>query len=165
MKKIEVKQASHITETFIDFLVELPLFDELKEKELNIVANCMTFFELEKEEILFQEGDEGDCIYFVLDGIIDVIKESSPGSSVVIASLPRGRSIGEMSVIDNYPRSATAKARTQSSFLTLTQESFDVIIDGYPKIGTKLLKAILRLLSQNLRKTSSRLADYMLPIT
>ena len=165
MKKAVVNQASHITETFIDFLVELPLFDALKEKELEIVANYMTFFELEKGEVLFEEGDKGGCIYFVLDGIIDVIKESSPGSSVVIASLPRGRSIGEMSVIDNYPRSATAKARTQSSFLTLTQESFNVIIDGYPKIGTKLLKAISRLLSQNLRKTSSRLADYMFPIT
>ena len=165
MKKTEVKRKSRITETFIDFLMELSLFDALKEKELEIVANHMTFFELEKGEILFEEGDKGDCIYFVLDGFIDVIKESSPGSRVVIASLPRGRSIGEMSIIDNYTRSATAKVRTKSSFLTLTQESFDVIIDGYPKIGTKLLKAISRLLSQNLRKTSSLLADYILPIT
>ena len=130
MKKTEIKQTSHITETFVDFLVELPLFDALKEKELKIVANYMTFFELGKGEVLFEEGDKGDCIYFVLDGIIDVIKESSPGSSVVIASLPRGHSIGEMSIIDNYARSATAKARTQSSFLILTEKSFEVIIDG-----------------------------------
>ena len=165
MKKTEMKQASHMTETFIDFLVELPLFDALKGKELEIIANHMIFVELEKGEVLFNEGDKGDCIYFVLEGIIDIIKESSPGNSVSIASLPKGRSIGEMSIIDDYPRSATAKARPQSSFLALTQESFDVIIDGYPEIGTKLFKAISLLLSQNLRKTSSLLADYMLPIT
>lgn len=164
MKKTEVKKESHLTEMYVDFLLELPLFDALKEKELEIVASYMTFFELGKGEVLFRENDRGDCIYFVLGGIIDIIKGSSPGSSVVLASLSRGRSIGEMSIIDNYPRSATARARTQSSFLSLKQESFDKIINEYPSIGTKLLKAISRLLSQNLRKTSSRLADYILPI-
>ena len=73
--------------------------------------------------------------------------------------------IGEMSVVDNFPRSATAKARTETSFLTLTQKNFDEILKNHPEIGIKILKGISRLLSLNLRKTSSRLADYLLPVS
>lgn len=165
MKEIMVEQKSKLTATILDCLIYSPLFDGLKDDELKVVANHMKLFELEKDGILFQEGDKGDYVCFVLDGLMDIIKESSPGGSAVIASLSKGRSIGEMAVIDNFPRSATVKARTETSFLMLTQKSFDTILKTYPEIGIRILKGISRLLSLNLRKTSSRLADYMLPVT
>lgn len=165
MKEIMTKQKSKLTETILECLIYSPLFDGLKEDELNIVANHMKLFELEKGGILFKEGDKGDYVCFVLDGMMDIIKQSSPGNSAVIASLPKGRSIGEMAVIDNFPRSATVKARTKTSFLVLTQKRFDMILTSHPEIGIRILKGIARLLSLNLRKTSSRLADYMLPVT
>jgi CRP/FNR family cyclic AMP-dependent transcriptional regulator len=83
---------------------------------------------------------------------------------VVISTLSKGRSIGEMSVIDKTPRSATVKAKTKATLVALSAEGFDLILDQYPKIGIKILKGISRLLSQNLRKTSSRLADHLLPM-
>jgi len=165
MKEIIVERKSKLTETILDCLIYSPLFDGLKDEELKVVANRTKLFELEKDGILFEEGDKGDYVCFVLDGLMDIIKESSPGTSAVIASLSKGRSIGEMAVIDNFPRSATVKARTKTSFLVLTQKSFDTIVKDYPEIGIRILKGISRLLSLNLRKTSSRLADYMLPVT
>ena len=165
MKEIKAEQKGKLRDIIINSLIYSPLFDGLKEDELKVVANHMKLFELGKDGILFKEGDKGDYVCFVLDGIMDIIKESSPGESAVIASLSKGRSIGEMAVIDNFPRSATVKARTKTSFLTLTQKSFDTILKEYPEIGIKILKGISRLLSLNLRKTSSRLADYMLPVT
>ncbi len=165
MKEIKAKQKSKLRETILDCLIYSPLFDGLKADELNIVANQMKLFELEKDGILFKEGDKGDYICFVLDGKMEIVKESSPGESAVIATLSEGRSIGEMAVIDNFNRSATVKAQTKTSFLTLTQKSFDTKLKEYPEIGIKILKGISRLLSLNLRKTSSRLADYMLPVT
>ena len=65
---------------------------------------------------------------------------------------------------DYFPRSATAKARTRSSILTLTRMNFDTILKDYPQIGITILKGISRILSQNLRQASSRLADYILPV-
>jgi CRP-like cAMP-binding protein len=100
-----------------------------------------------------------------LEGEVDIIKESSPGGEVVLASLPKGRSIGEMSFVDNFPRSATAKASTETSFLALTQKTFDQILKNHPEIGIKILIGISRHLSLKLRKTSSRLADYLLPVS
>ena len=149
----------------IDQLIYFSLFDGLKGNELKVIADSMNIFDIAQGEILFKEGDKGDYIWFVVDGAMDIIKESPPQGSVVIASLPKGRSIGEMAVIDNFPRSATAKARTKVTYITLTNKGFDAILKNYPEIGIKILKGISCLLSLNLRKTSSRLADYMLPVT
>ena len=164
MKKSKIIREKKMREDIINYLIDFPLFDDLKGNQLNIVADHMNYYEINKSAILFKEGDKGNYICFVLDGVIDVLKKSVTGDSVVIAALPKGRSFGEMSIIDNFPRSATAKARTKSSFLTLTQTSFDKILKDYPTIGITILKGISRTLSQNLRHTSSRLADYILPI-
>jgi CRP/FNR family cyclic AMP-dependent transcriptional regulator len=163
MKKNAI-QRNKLKKDIINYLIDFPLFDALQGNQLHIVAEHMNYYEIDKGEILFKEGDKGDYICFVLDGVIDVLKKSVTGDSVVIAVLPKGRSFGEMSILDNFPRSATAKARVKSSFLTLTRISFDKILKDYPQIGITILKGISRLLSQNLRQTSSRLADYILPI-
>ena len=164
MKEIKAIRENKMKKDIIDYLIGFPLFDSLKGNQLNIVAEHMNYYEIDKGEILFKEGDKGDYICFVLDGVIDVLKKSVTGDSIVISVLPKGRSFGEMSILDNFPRSATAKARIKSSFLTLTQMSFDTILKDYPQIGITILKGISRILSQNLRQTSSRLADYILPI-
>ncbi len=72
---------------------------------------------------------------------------------------------GQTPVIDEYPRSATVKACNEVILFMITRKEFNLILVKYPLIGIKLLKAISRILSQSLRKTSSRLADYMLPLS
>jgi CRP-like cAMP-binding protein len=94
-----------------------------------------------------------------------VVKKSETGESIVISTLSKGDSIGEMAVIDELPRSATVKARTKSTLITLSQDNFNYILAEHSTTGVKVLKGIARLLSMNLRKTSSRLADYMLPLS
>jgi CRP/FNR family cyclic AMP-dependent transcriptional regulator len=164
MKKNNAIRENKMRKDIINYLIDFPLFDALKGNQLNIVASHMNYYEIDKGEILFKEGDKGDYICFVLDGVIDVLKKSVTGESIVISVLPKGRSFGEMSILDSFPRSATAKARTKSSLLTLNQMGFDTILKDYPQIGITILKGISRILSQNLRQTSSRLADYILPL-
>ena len=152
-----------------DFLTHFSFFDKLDNAELLVVAENIQLMEMEPGEVLFKEGEEGDTVYFVVGGELEVIKETVSGREVgidkdVIATLSKGRSIGEMSVIDNSLRSATVKSLTKSILIALTLEGFDHICDEHPKIGIKILKGISRLLSMNMRKTSSRLADYMLPM-
>ncbi len=79
--------------------------------------------------------------------------------------MPKGRSTGEMSIIDGYPRPATVKARTEAKLVTLTRDGFERIQLEYPRVGIKISKSILRLLSLDLRRTSSNLADHMFPIS
>ena len=125
----------------------------------------MNYFELEKDEVLFKEGDFGDYVCFILSGALHVMKKSpESGQKVLLATLTQNRSIGEMSVIDDTNRSATVKAHSRSKIIALTKKGFDLILDDHPKIGIKIIKQISRLMSMNLRQTSSKLADFSLPL-
>ena len=166
MEETTTATDSVITQSIINFLIlSIPILAKLKDKELRTIQKYMNLIEVIPEEIVFKEGDRGDYVCFVVDGALDVVKESASGESIVIATLSKGGSIGEMAVIDELPRSATIKARSKSTLITLSQENFNYILAEHSAIGVKILKGITRLLSMNLRKTSSRLADYMLPLS
>jgi CRP-like cAMP-binding protein len=92
-------------------------------------------------------------------------KSPESGQKILLATLTQNRSIGEMSVIDDTNRSATVQAHSRSKIIALTKKGFDLILDDHPKIGIKILKQISRLMSTNLRQTSSKLADSILPLT
>ena len=156
-----------IGKAIADFLVVFPFFETLTSEDVLIIAEHINFLEIDEGALVFREGDEGDCVYFVIEGELEVIKESAVEGreGVVISTLSKGRSIGEMSVIDKTPRSATVRARSATTVLTLSADGFDFILEKHPKVGIKILKGISRLLSANLRKTSALLAEYMLPLS
>ena len=152
--------------SIVDCLMEIPLFDDLRDMELNTAAKHMNFFELEKDEVLFKEDDPGDYVCFIVAGELQVLKKTrKTGQKVLIATLTKNRSIGEMSVIDNTKRSATVKASTRSTIIALSKRGFDQILEENPIIGIKILKQLSRLMSMNLRKTSSQLTGLFLPLT
>jgi CRP-like cAMP-binding protein len=165
MVEVKGQKISRIKQTIIDFLITMPLFDELSPIELSLTSDYMNFFELEQGKTLFKEGDPGDYICFVVDGAVDVLKLSASGKRAVIATLTRGSTIGEMSIIDNIARSATVRARKDATLVILSRKGFNTILDSHPKIGIKILKGIARLLSLNMRRTSSHLADHIVAPT
>lgn len=142
-----------------DLILTLPLFDAFKSDELDILARHMNFAEIMRGKHLFVEGDKGDFMCFAVRGLLDVLKKTSTGDYRVITRLGKGNSIGEMSIIDESPRSATVIARQPSVVIILTKKSFDILTDCYPAVGVILLKKIIGLLSLNMRLTTSKLAD------
>ena len=163
MKEDKVS-ARKMSGAIVDFLIQMPMFDNLSINELDIVSKHMNVINVYKNKEVFREADKGDYVCFVVEGSLEVLKQTEKGKSVVLTRLRRNSSIGEMAVIDEFPRSATVRSVTKSTLVTLSRASFDRISDDHPRIGIKILKGISRLLSLNLRKTSSRLADYMLPL-
>jgi CRP/FNR family transcriptional regulator, cyclic AMP receptor protein len=165
MVKNDIPSTTRLSNVVLDLLIDIPLFDSIPGEDLKIMSRHMKVMDFKKDEVIFEEGDRGDYVCFVVKGVLDVFKKNENGESVVISSLGKGRSIGEMSVIDAFTRSATVRARVDTTLVILTKADFEEIVDKYPVIGVKILKGISRLLSMNLRKTSSRLADYMLPFS
>jgi CRP/FNR family cyclic AMP-dependent transcriptional regulator len=155
---------TNLSKAIVDLLIDIPIFDTLTSDELRVISRHMNFMDFKQREIIFKEGEKGDFVCFVTKGSLDIIKKNETGKNVVIATLGKGRSIGEMSIIDTFPRSATVKARTETTLVILTRKGFDNLIDEHSKIGVKILKGLAKLLSMNMRKTSSKLADYMLPL-
>ena len=152
----------------VDIIMDIPFFAMLDNQELGVVARHMNYYEIAAGQVLFKEGEPGDSVCFVIKGALDVYKEvPPPGKAVLIASVAKNRSIGEMAVIDEYTRSATVAARTDACIVALTKTGFDAILKENPKVGAAILKKVATIVSMNLRRTSARLADFMnaLPIT
>lgn len=152
------------TEVILDSITGIPLFDEMDPESLKVLASHMHLLETGEGELVFEEGEKGNYMAFVVDGELAVIKDAASGERAIITSLTRGASIGEMAVIDRFPRSATVIAQTDTTLATLSNEDFHDILKNHPQVGIAMLKAIARLLSMHLRKTSSQLADYMMPL-
>ncbi len=71
MKTNNAIRENKMRKDIIDYLIGFPLFDSLKGNQLNIVADHMNYYEIDKGEILFKEGDKGDYICFVLESVTE----------------------------------------------------------------------------------------------
>lgn len=143
------------------FLLNLPVFNSFDDDEITLLARHMSYVQLNKGEFLFVEGDKGTFMGFVLRGLLEVFKTTETGESVIIARLTKGSPIGEMALIDKSPRSASVLAAQPTTLITLTDKGFDLLMEKSPALGVKVIQKIARLLSLNMRRTSSRLADLL----
>lgn len=137
---------------------ELKICELLKDDEMQKVC---PFFELVKYPegiILFNEGDPGDFMGFVVSGRLEVEKQTDfKGKQVILAILGKGSFIGEVALFDHNPRSTTVRAIEDSELVILKREALDTIMEQYPQTGIKLLQGIIRILAIRLRKTTERL--------
>lgn len=148
----------------LDFIINLPLFEFVGADDLALISDKMRFVTLSTGEVLFKEWDRADFVCFIENGELDVTKKTGPDTYEVRATLKRGRSIGEMSIINNFPRSSTVVARSAVRLAVFPSAAFAEILKERMDIGINILKGLASLLSVNLKKTSSRLADSMLPM-
>lgn len=144
-------------------LRRISIFSELNDDELNLMAGQMHFLKSVKGSVIFKEGDPGDFVCFVVDGILEVIKTTADGTEKSIAKLISGCSIGEMAVVGSFPRSATVRSRSEATLLSLKRERLTRICQDHPHIGVKIYRGIAQLLSMHLRKTSENLSELMPP--
>lgn len=143
----------------LEFLSRLPLFQALSLDEISILDQYLGILELARGDTVFDEGDNGGFVCFVVNGELEVSKKSATGESSVITKLGTGQAIGEMALIDELPRSATVKAHSPSSLTVLSRNDFEELATQSPEIAVKILKYLARSLSLNLRRTSNIVSD------
>ena len=105
-------------------------------------------------QILFREGDTADSVLHLLSGTVDVFRELD-GDPVLLGKVGAGQFIGEMGVVENRPRSATARAATAVEVEILTPTEFLDQIANSPRIARELI----RRLSQRLREADDRIVN------
>ena len=154
-------QTNALHEAIIQCLKKIAIFSQLRTDELDRMADQMHLLRASKGNVIFKEGDPGDFVCFVVDGILEVIKTASDGTERSIAKLIAGCSIGEMAVVGSFPRSATVRSRSEATLLTLQRDRLDKICREHPQIGVKIYKALAQLLSMHLRNTSDNLSELM----
>jgi CRP/FNR family transcriptional regulator, cyclic AMP receptor protein len=109
---------------------------------------------LAANEALFLAGDSGDGCYLVEDGLLKVVVASHSGGERILAFLGRGAIVGEMSVIDGRPRSASVVVVRQAALKFLSRASFEEFTNKYPDV----YKYLMKLLASRLREANAVIA-------
>jgi CRP/FNR family cyclic AMP-dependent transcriptional regulator len=141
-------------------LRELPLFAYLSTSEIDMVTPLARLLEGEAGVTLLKEGEPVQNIYFLLSGEAEVAKQDRRGHRQVIATVGKGALLGEMALVEDAPASATVVATRDFKAVAFDRQAFNLLLEGCPGLGWKILKQIARLLSQRLRTTSAQLADH-----
>lgn len=91
--------------------------------------------------VLFHEGDEGREMYVIQSGEVEICRHIKDENRV-LAVLPAGEFFGEMSIVNNRPRSATAIVRRQSRLLVIDEHTFEAMIRGKAEIAVRMIKTL-----------------------
>jgi CRP/FNR family transcriptional regulator, cyclic AMP receptor protein len=131
-------------------LTKVPLFACLRTDQLSRLAQLLEPVAWPKGVRVFDMGEIGLELYIITAGRIGISVDPDPSRQAFISELKAGDSLGEMALIDNEPRSATAHVLEDTQALALDNEKFQGLLLSYPELGIGMLRA----LSQRLRALS-----------
>jgi signal transduction histidine kinase len=120
-----------------------PMFCGLGESELLDLVRGATQSTFEPGSCLLSEGEQGNSLFVVLSGEIEVVRDSGNGEAQ-LARMGPGSFVGEMALIDDSPRNATVRALERSEILEITRHQFDQLLDESPDTCRNLVKTVLR---------------------
>lgn len=104
------------------------LFDGIPSELLTNVSQGLQFFSYRANEIIFRDGDPGDCLFLVCEGSVRISKTGRGGNQETLGFIQKGDFFGEMALVDGQPRSAQACASEDSVICRLDQAAFDRIL-------------------------------------
>lgn len=104
------------------------LFDGIPSELLTNVSQGLQFFSYRSNEIIFRDGDPGDCLFLVCEGSVRISKTGRGGNQETLGFIQKGDFFGEMALVDGQPRSAQACASEDSVICRLDQAAFDRIL-------------------------------------
>ncbi len=138
-----------------DMLRRAPLFEALDEDETKALRAGVTDVALARGERLFDEGDDGDRLFVVLEGKIKLTRASADGRENLISLVGPGEMFGELSLFDPRPRTMSASAVTDVRLAALAHDDLRSWLTGHPDVAMHLLKALAR----RLRRTNEVMSD------
>ncbi len=124
-----------------DLLRKIDFFEPLDQKIINKIADVCIEREYSKGEHIVKQGESGLGLFFITSGRVKVEVDRN-GAKAVVAQLQAEDFLGELSIIDNKPRSANVICLEDTRCLLLTRDSFSKLINKYPEIAIQMAKAL-----------------------
>jgi CRP/FNR family transcriptional regulator, cyclic AMP receptor protein len=151
-----------IAEQNAAFFRKIFLFQDLEDGELELVLASTRPRDFSAGSVILQEGETGDSMYIMVEGEVEITKrltleldEETPKDRVMIRlKAEDGAYFGEMSLLEDAPRSATVTALTDCRLLELHQKDFLDLTLHDTAMGVKLLLRLAQLLSRHLRRSN-----------
>lgn len=119
---------------YLDHLAKVPLFASLSTRELQKVAKVATEITVPAGSVICDQGQMGREAFVIVEGSATVSRNKRK-----VATLPAGSVVGELSLLDRGPRTATVVADTQCTLLVIDQRHFIGVLEDVPALAQKLL--------------------------
>lgn len=129
-------------EQYYPFLRRVYFFKDLTDDEVALIARLGREATYAAGEVIFRETSPADKFYIVLDGTVEVWKNFETAGQDWLAEHGAGHLFGEMSLIDDLPRSASIVAKTDARVLYLPRDDFNTVLTTHPNIALSLLRSL-----------------------
>lgn len=148
-----------MTETAItaELLKTLPLFSEVSRKSLAILAGRCRLESFEEGDLIFAEGHRGDRMFVVLEGAVNLSRDVEGVGEELYAVCREGSYFGELSMIDDSPRSADARVLESTTVMTISKAAMEELMFQDPSFAREILWVMTRHLAVRLRETGEKL--------
>lgn len=140
-------------------LKNVPIFKELKKGELREFERIIHRRHYKKNEVIFYEGEPGLGMYIIESGSIKIFKDYDSDLKEELATLYKGDFCGEMALLDESPRSATAVANEDTALIGLFRPDLFNLIDRKTRLGNKILLNLAQMIAERLRLNNAELQD------
>lgn len=139
----------------------MPLFQEFKTAEIQAVLDLSERIEAGPGELIVKQDSPGDCMFVIVEGTARVVHRSE-GKRIELSTLGAGDFFGELSLVDDGPRSADVEAQDRCVLLKFPQGALRALAGVYPGAAFKLLVAVGRVLVSRLRSGNRKYIDSLL---
>lgn len=139
----------------LDLLRRVPLFSLLTAAQAEVISEAVIKRRFKRGEPLVEQGQKSNALFILLTGRARVMTSDSRGREVILATLSQGDYLGEMSIIDNEPHSATVRAEVQTDVLMLGRTEFARCLTENASMSLVVMRGLVKRLRHADRKIES----------
>ncbi|MFH1006698.1 MAG: cyclic nucleotide-binding domain-containing protein [Candidatus Latescibacterota bacterium] len=152
-----LRQKTEAKKNLSDILKSIPIFGDLNRSEIKKVEQIVHLRSYRTQEVIFRQNEPGVGMYVVRSGKVDIIYNYGGPSARSLAEFEAGDFFGDMALLDEAPRSASAVAMETSELIGFFRPDLLDLIERNPRLGMKIMLPLLQLLGERLRRTNERL--------
>jgi len=149
-------------------LKQADIFDGLTPTQLELIGSICVEKQYNSGDMLFKENTPGDGLYVIVNGSVEIQVDPSlvaghfVGDPYTLATLRRGQSFGEIALVDEGYRSASARvAQFDTRLIHIPRESLMLLCDTYPALGYRLMRNLAADLAMKIRGTDLKVRDHL----
>ncbi len=138
-------------ENILTILRRIPIFQDLSNREIRSIERILHRRTYQEGEVIFRQGDAGVGMYIIEKGVVSIVYEPT---DQVLAELKEGEFFGELALLDESPRSATAIAVSDCKMLGFFQPDLFGLIERNPGLGVKIVLKLAQIIGERLKSAN-----------
>lgn len=142
-----------------DVFKRIPLFENLSKSRFKNLFEILHHRSYQMNEYIFYQGDPGNALYIIVEGSIKIKQFSDNETEIELVELKSGDFLGELALIDDDIRSASAVASANTKLAVIFKSDLNAFMKKYPSAGVEIMKNMSHVLSTRLKNLNSDYSD------